>query len=232
MVIVGISSYFHDSAVSIIKNSEVVFAAQEERYSRVKHDSNFPKLSLQKGLDYLGMDISEIDYVVYHEKPLTHFERLFETSLSEAPKGYKMFKASVISWIKDKLMISNKIIKELENFDNNIEWKSRLKFSNHHLSHASSAFFPSPFKSALVVCIDGVGEWATTSIYKGKNNEITFCKQINFPHSLGLLYTAFTYYCGFKVNSGEYKLMGLAPYGEPIYAKLILSNISFISFFE
>ena len=225
MVIVGISSYFHDSAVTILKNNKILFAAQEERYSRIKHDASFPKLSLQKGLDYLGMEISEVDYVIYHEKPLTHFERLFETSLSEAPKGYKMFKASVISWIKDKLMISNKIITELKSFDSKIEWKSKLKFSNHHLSHASSAFFPSPFENALVVCIDGVGEWATTSIYKGNKNELVFCRQINFPHSLGLLYSAFTYYCGFKVNSGEYKLMGLAPYGEPIYANLILEKI-------
>jgi carbamoyltransferase len=225
MIIIGISSYFHDSAVTIIKNDKVLFAAQEERYSRIKHDSDFPKLSLKNGLDYLGIKISEVDYVVYHEKPLTHFERLFETSLSEAPKGYKMFKASVISWIKDKLLISNKIIDELKKFDKKIEWKSKLKFSNHHLSHASSAFFPSPFENALVVCIDGVGEWATTSIFKGKNNQLTLCKQINFPHSLGLLYTAFTYYCGFKVNSGEYKLMGLAPYGKPVYANLILEKI-------
>ena len=146
MIIVGISSYFHDSAVTIIKNDKVLFAAQEERYSRIKHDSDFPKLSLKNGLDYLGIKISEVDYIVYHEKPLTHFERLFETSLSEAPKGYKMFKASVISWIKDKLLISNKIIDELKKFDKKIEWKSKLKFSNHHLSHASSAFFPSLWK--------------------------------------------------------------------------------------
>ena len=225
MIIVGISSYFHDSAIAIVKDDKVLFAAQEERYSRIKHDANFPKLSLQMGLDYLGISISEIDYVIYHEKPLTHFERLFETSLSEAPKGFKMFQASVIGWVKDKLLISNKIIDELKEFDDKVDWKSKLKFSNHHLSHASSAFFPSPFENALVVCIDGVGEWATTSIYKGSNNNITLCKQINFPHSLGLLYTSFTYYCGFKVNSGEYKLMGLAPYGNPIYANLILEKI-------
>jgi carbamoyltransferase len=226
MVILGISAFYHDSAISIIKDGQILFAAQEERYSRIKHDPSFPKLSLLAGLAHLKLNAQDIDSIVYYEKPFLKFERLLETYLAFAPIGFVSFVKAMPIWLKEKIFQKNKIIDELVRcgFDKS-KIKKKLYFSDHHLSHAASAFYASPFSEAIVLTMDGVGEWATTTVYTGKNNTLIKNKHIKFPHSLGLLYSAFTYYCGFKVNSGEYKLMGLAPYGRPIYSDLIKKHL-------
>ncbi len=222
--ILGISAYFHDSAVTLIENGEIIYASQEERFSRIKHDSNFPKQALKNLLEFNNLRLNQIDYIIFFEKPFLKFERLVETYLAFAPKGFKQFLFSMPIWLKQKLFMKKEIIDELKKFEPKFE-KKKLFFSEHHLSHAASAFYPSPFKKALIFTADGVGEWATTTVGIGSQNNINILKEINFPSSLGLLYSAFTYYIGFKVNSGEYKLMGLAPYGKPKYANLIKSKL-------
>ena len=218
--IIGISAYFHDSAVGLIENGKIIYAAQEERFTRKKHDASFPINALKNLLSFNNLKLNEIDYIVFFEKPFLKFERLIETYLTFAPRGFKQFLFSMPIWLKDKLFMKKEIIKKLRIIDSKFNEK-KIFFSEHHLSHAASAFFPSPFESAIVFTADGVGEWATTSVGIGCKNKLTIKKEINFPNSLGLLYSAFTYYIGFKVNSGEYKLMGLAPFGKPIYSEII-----------
>ena len=213
MIILGISAFYHDSSACILQNGKIVAAAQEERFTRIKHDSSFPKHSIRFVLDFLGLNLSNVDKVVFYEKPFLKFERLLETYLAFAPKGFVSFTKAIPLWIKDKLYQKILLFKKLNEIDNNFVDKKKLYFSEHHLSHAASAFYPSPFEEAIILTIDGVGEWATTTVSIGKKEKIEIKKEIHFPHSLGLLYSAFTYYLGFKVNSGEYKLMGLAPYG-------------------
>ena len=227
--ILGLSCYYHDSAAALLKNGEIVSAAQEERFSRKKHDSRFPKNAVSYCLKSQGINLSDIKKVVYYEKPLLTFERLLETYLGSAPRGGRSFVAAMQVWLKEKLFLKNELKKNLkevqESFDTDSTHLPNLLFSEHHLSHAAAAFYPSPFEESVVLCMDGVGEWATTSAWIGKGKDIQPLWEISFPHSLGLLYSAFTYYCGFKVNSGEYKLMGLAPYGEPKYVDQIKENL-------
>ncbi len=229
--ILGISAFYHDSASAILNDGEIVVACQEERFTRKKHDSSFPINSIRYCLNYSGFSINELDAVVFYEKPFLKFERLLTTYYVFAPKGLPSFLNAIPVWIKEKLFMKNLILKELSKIENFDKKKLKLLFSQHHLSHAASAFFPSPFKESAILTIDGVGEWSTASISFGKDNSITVLKEMNFPHSVGLLYSAFTYYLGFKVNSGEYKLMGLAPYGDPTservkkYKDLIYENI-------
>ena len=230
MYILGISAFYHDSAACLIKDGEILVAAQEERFSRKKHDPSFPHLAIKYCLREVNLVASQIDNVVFYEKPFTKFERLLETYLAFAPKGFKSFATAMPLWIKEKLFQKSMLINELKKtLDKNINWGKRLMFSEHHISHAASAFYPSPFESAAVLTHDGVGEWTTTSLAIGKGSDLKVIKEIHFPHSLGLLYSAFTYYTGFKVNSGEYKVMGLAPYGEPRYANLIKEKLINIS---
>ncbi len=222
MYILGISAYYHDSSAAIVKDGEIVCAIQEERLTRIKHDSKFPINAIYECLSISKINIQEIDYIVFYDKPFTKFERILETYLSYAPNGFASFKLSLPIWIKEKLFQKNTILKELLNiYKNKKFFENKLLFAEHHLSHAASAFYPSPFEKAAILTMDGVGEWTTTSLAVGDKNSIKILKEIKFPHSLGLLYSAFTYYTGFKVNSGEYKLMGLAPYGNPIYVDLI-----------
>lgn len=226
MYILGISAFYHDSAACLLKDNEIIAAAQEERFTRTKHDAGFPTHSIQYCLKEAGIAAKDIDNVVFYEKPFLKFERLLETYLAYAPKGFTSFAKAMPVWIKDKLFQKSVLIKNLKStLDNNIDWRERLLFSEHHLSHAASAFYPSPFESAAVLTLDGVGEWTTTSLAIGSGSGLKVVKEIHFPHSLGLLYSAFTYYTGFKVNSGEYKVMGLAPYGEPRYADLIREKL-------
>jgi len=230
MYILGVSAFYHDSAAFIINDGKIVAAAQEERFTRKKHDDCFPAHAIQYCLNEAGIKYSQIENVVFYEKPFMKFERLLETYLAFAPRGFKSFASSMPLWVKEKLFQKSILIKELENtLGKDINWRDRLLFSEHHLSHAASAFYPSPFENAAVLTLDGVGEWTTTSLALGKGNNLTVLKEIYFPHSLGLLYSAFTYYTGFKVNSGEYKVMGLAPYGEPKYADLIKEKLIKIS---
>ena len=210
----------------MLNNGEIIAAAQEERFSRIKHDASFPVNAIQYCLKEAGISPQQIDNVVFYEKPFVKFERLLETYLAFAPKGFNSFAKAMPVWIKDKLFQKLALIKELKSsLDEDVDWHKRLLFSEHHLSHAASAYYPSPFESAAVLSLDGVGEWTTTSLALGKGSDLKVVKKINFPHSLGLLYSAFTYYTGFKVNSGEYKVMGLAPYGEPLYADLIKEKL-------
>jgi carbamoyltransferase len=226
MNILGISAFYHDSAACLVINGRVVSAAQEERFSRVKHDSDFPFHAAKYCLKSQNIQPADLDYVVFYDKPFLKFDRLLETYLAFAPRGFKSFSKSLPIWLKDKLFQKNQLVSSLvDTFGDNVDWYSKLLFSEHHLSHAASAFFPSPFERAAILTMDGVGEWATTSLALGSGNSIETLKQINFPHSLGLLYSAITYYTGFKVNSGEYKVMGLAPYGTPRYADLIKDNL-------
>ena len=230
MYILGISALYHDSAACLLHDGRIVAAAQEERFSRIKHDPSFPSMAIAYCLQEAGITAEQITKVVFYEKPFLKFERLLETYLAFAPKGFRSFASAMTVWVKEKLFQKTLIINELKkNIDEGVDWRSRLLFSEHHLSHAASAFFPSPFEEAAILTIDGVGEWTTTSFALGKANNIGVEKEIFFPHSLGLLYSAFTYYLGFKVNSGEYKMMGLAPYGEPIYADLIRNKLISIS---
>lgn len=227
--ILGVSCYYHDSAAALLKNGEIIAAAQEERFSRKKHDSSFPKGAISYCLKSQGINLSDIAEVVYYEKPLLTFERLLETYLGSAPRGGRSFVAAMQVWLKEKLFLKNQIKVHLREVQKEFSAESielpTLLFSEHHLSHAAAAFYPSPFEESAILCMDGVGEWATTSTWIGKGNRIDPLWEISFPHSLGLLYSAFTYYCGFKVNSGEYKLMGLAPYGVPKYADKIKDHL-------
>lgn len=223
--ILGISSFYHDSAAALIKNGEIIAAAQEERFTRKKHDESFPTNAIKYCLAEEKTNLTEIEAIVFYEKPFLKFERLLETYIGFAPAGFKSFCASVPIWIKEKLFQKDLIFKELKKIDSNFIDIKKIKFSDHHTSHAASAFYPSPFNKSLILTLDGVGEWATTTIGMGENNKIKILQEIHFPHSIGLLYSSITYYLGFKVNSGEYKVMGLAPYGDPKYEKLILDNL-------
>ncbi len=223
--ILGISAFYHDSAACILKNGKIIAAAQEERFTRKKHDPSYPKHAIEFVLKYAGLKLNEVDQIVFFEKPFLKFERLLETYVAFAPKGFFSFAKAMPLWIKEKLFQKNYLFNRLKEQDKNYKSDKNIFFSDHHLSHASSAFFPSPFEEAVVLTADGVGEWATTTVAIGKKNNLEIKKEIHFPHSLGLLYSAFTYYVGFKVNSGEYKLMGLAPYGNPIYENKIKQMI-------
>ena len=223
--ILGLSAYYHDSAAALIQNGCILAAAQEERFTRIKHDARFPINAIGYCLSEARISPKEIDYVVFYDKPFLKFERLLETYLAFAPRGFNSFRKAVPLWLKEKLFQKKMLCDELHKFGFEGNLANRLLFSEHHLSHAASAFFPSPFSKAAILTMDGVGEWATTSLALGKENKIEILKEIHFPHSIGLLYSAFTYYTGFKVNSGEYKLMGLAPYGEPKYAQQILDHL-------
>ncbi len=226
MYILGVSAFYHDSAACLLRDGEVIAAAQEERFTRKKHDAGFPIHAIQYCLKEAGIAAKDIVNVVFYEKPFVKFERLLETYLAFAPKGFTSFAKAMPVWIKDKLFQKTALIKELKStLDDSVDWRERLLFSEHHLSHAASAYYPSPFDSAAVLTLDGVGEWTTTSLAIGKGSDLQVVKEIHFPHSLGLLYSAFTYYTGFKVNSGEYKVMGLAPYGEPRYTDLIREKL-------
>ena len=225
MRILGISAYYHDAAAALVIDGQVAAAAQEERFTRKKHDSSFPHHAIQSCLQATATRPSEIDFVAFYDKPFLKFERLLETYLGFAPKGFSSFRTALPVWVKDKLFQRGTLLQELKNLQPGIEWDKRLLFSEHHLSHAASAYYPSPFESAAVLTMDGVGEWTTTSVAIGRGRELQVVKEIHFPHSLGLLYSAFTYYTGFKVNSGEYKVMGLAPYGEPRFADKIRTNL-------
>jgi len=224
--IIGISAYYHDSAAALVRDGEIVAAAQEERFSRKKHDARFPEHAIASCLSQAGIELADVDEVVFYDKPLVKFERLLETYLTYAPQGFRSFVAAMPVWLKEKLYLKATLKKELAALGG-IKEKSLppLLFAEHHQSHAASAFYPSPFEEAAVLCLDGVGEWATTSVWQGQGNALTPCWELDFPHSLGMLYSAFTYYTGFRVNSGEYKLMGLAPYGEPKYVDLIMDKL-------
>src|SRR5579863_3007686 len=224
MRILGISAFYHDSAAALVRDGEIVAAAQEERFTRKKHDRGFPTYAVEYCLGEEGVTIKDVDYIVFYDKPFLKFERLLETYLAFAPRGLRSFQMSIPLWVREKLFQKNLLQKKLRPFGA-FDWDKNLLFTEHHLSHAASAFFPSPFQTAVVLTMDGVGEWATTSAGIGDGNNLQIIKEIHFPHSLGLLYSAFTYYTGFKVNSGEYKLMGLAPYGRPKYAGLILEKL-------
>ncbi len=226
MYILGVSAFYHDSAACLLKDGDILAAAQEERFTRKKHDAGFPRYAIEYCLKEAGISANEIANVVFYEKPFVKFERLLETYLAFAPKGFTSFAKAMPVWVKDKLFQKSLLTKEFtKTLGGDINWRERLLFSEHHLSHAASAFYPSPFESAAVLTLDGVGEWTTTSLALGKGKNLKVVKEIHFPHSLGLLYSAFTYYTGFKVNSGEYKVMGLAPYGEPKYADLIKEKL-------
>jgi carbamoyltransferase len=225
MNILGISAYYHDSAAALVIDGKVVAAAQEERFTRKKHDSGFPYQAIKSCLDIAGLKPAQIDQVAFYDKPFLKFERLLETYLAFAPRGFTSFREALPVWVKDKLFQRNSILKALKELGPKADWGSKLLFSEHHLSHAASAFYPSPFQRAAVLTMDGVGEWTTTSLALGEGRALKVVREIHFPHSLGLLYSAFTYYTGFKVNSGEYKVMGLAPYGVPRYAQKIRDNL-------
>jgi len=223
--ILGISAFYHDSAAALIKDGDIIAAAQEERFSRKKHDARYPFNAVEYVLKDSNLKLSEIDHIVFFEKPFLKFERLLETYLAFAPKGFKSFSLSMPIWLREKLFQKKFLFDNLKQHDENFKDIGKIKFSEHHYSHAASAFFPSPFQEAIVLTLDGVGEWATTTVAIGKDNNLKMLKEIHFPHSLGLLYSAFTYYTGFKVNSGEYKVMGLAPYGKPKYKDLIIEKL-------
>lgn len=225
MRILGISAFYHDSAAALVEDGRIVAAAQEERFTRRKHDPDFPARAIEYCLSEAGCTMNDIDHVVFYEKPFLKFERLVETYLATVPHGFSSFRVAMPVWIKEKLFQKKMLRKDLGKLVGKKEWDGSLLFTEHHQSHAASAFFPSPFASAAVLTMDGVGEWCTTSLAHGHDNRLDFLKELHFPHSLGLLYSAFTYYTGFKVNSGEYKVMGLAPYGRPRFAQTILDNL-------
>ena len=225
MRVLGISALYHDSAAALIEDGRVVAAAQEERFTRKKHDSDIPRHAITACLKLSGSTLNDVDLVAFYEKPFLKFERLVETYAAFAPKGFSSFRRAVPLWIREKLFQKNFLVNELTNFAPGFDWTERLIFSEHHLSHAASAYFPSPFEKAAILTMDGVGEWATTSLAMGDGNAMEIIKEIHFPHSIGLLYSAFTYYLGFRVNSGEYKVMGLAPFGNPIYRDIILERL-------
>jgi carbamoyltransferase len=224
--ILGLSAFYHDAAAALVVDGKIVAAAQEERFTRRKHDPAFPRHASRFCLDFAALKPAELDHVVFYDKPLLKFERLLETYLAFAPKGFASFASFLPVWMKDKLFHKNTLVRELEqSLQHDVDWREKLLFSEHHVSHAASAFFASPFETAAVLTLDGVGEWTTTSLAIGNGSNLAMIKEIRFPHSLGLLYSAFTSYTGFRVNSGEYKLMGLAPYGEPRYARLIKDRL-------
>ena len=223
--ILGISAFYHDSAAALIIDGDIIAAAQEERFSRIKHDPRYPYNAVNYVLSEGKLKLSEVDHIVFFEKPFLKFERLLETYMAFAPKGFKSFSLSMPLWLREKLFQKRFLHEKLQQHDEEFKDIKKIKFSEHHYSHAASAFYPSPFKEAIVLTLDGVGEWATTTVAMGKDNKLEILKEIHFPHSLGLLYSAFTYYTGFKVNSGEYKVMGLAPYGNPKYKDLIIREL-------
>jgi carbamoyltransferase len=225
MRILGISAFYHDGAAALVEDGRIVAAAQEERFTRRKYDSRYPQNAIAYCLSEAGIRLGEVDHVAFYDKPLLKFERLLETYLAFAPRGFRSFRTAMPLWLKDKLFQKRKLTDKLKEMAPEFDWGSRLLFSEHHLSHAASAFFPSPYQDAAILTMDGVGEWATTSAGLGRGNRISLVKEIHFPHSLGLLYSAFTYFTGFRVNSGEYKVMGLAPYGEPRFARTILDHL-------
>lgn len=223
--VLGISAFYHDSAAAIVVDGEIIAAAQEERFTRKKHDASYPKNAINYVLKEAGLTLSQVNHVVFYEKPFLKFERLLETYIGFSPNGFKSFCMSMPSWLSEKLFQKKMLFNLLNEQDNNFKDIKKINFSEHHLSHAASAFFSSPYKEAIILTLDGVGEWATSTISKGYGNKIDILKEIHFPHSLGLLYSAFTYFLGFKVNSGEYKVMGLAPYGEPKFKDIILEKL-------
>ena len=223
--ILGISAFYHDSAAALIVYGKIIAAAQEERFSRKKHDSSYPFNAVEFVLKKANLSLNKVDYIVFYEKPFLKFERLLETYLAFAPRGFKSFSMAMPIWLREKLFQKKVLFNELKNHNKNFNDINKIYFSEHHYSHAASAFYPSPFKSAVILTLDGVGEWATTTLAKGEEQNLEILKEIHFPHSIGLLYSAFTYYTGFKVNSGEYKVMGLAPYGEPKFKNLILDKL-------
>ncbi len=225
MRVLGISAFYHDSAAALIADGRIVAAAQEERFTRKKFDASYPRHAVEYCLKAGDVTLADVDYVAFYDKPFLKFERLLETYLTFSPRGFSSFRMALPLWLREKLFLKSLLASELKALEPNFDWDKRLAFSEHHLSHAASAFYPSPFQRAAVLTMDGVGEWATTSAGVGNGHELKIQKEINFPHSLGLLYAAFTYYTGFKVNSGEYKVMGLAPYGTPKYAQLIYDNL-------
>src|SRR5215217_3194160 len=225
MRILGISAFYHDSAAALLVGGRIVAAAQEERFTRKKQDARFPTHAIAYCLEEGGCKLEDVDYVVFYEKPFLKFERLLETYVAFAPQGYRSFAMAIPLWIREKLFQKDIIRRELQALAPDFDWKNRLFFTEHHVSHAASAFYASPYAEAAVLTMDGVGEWCTASAAVGRGKDLQLVKEMHFPHSLGLLYSAFTYYVGFKVNSGEYKLMGLAPYGEPKYAQLILDKL-------
>jgi carbamoyltransferase len=225
MRVLGLSAFYHDSAAALIEDGNIVAAAQEERFTRKKHDSAFPTKAVDFCLDRAGIKMADVDYVAFYDKPFLKFERLLETYLAFAPRGFQSFRMAMPLWLKEKLFQKTLLRDEMKTWQPDFDWQKRLLFGEHHQSHAASAFFPSPFEEAAILTMDGVGEWATTSLAHGKGNSLEMLKELHFPHSLGLLYSAFTYYTGFKVNSGEYKVMGLAPYGEPRFKDLIFEKM-------
>ena len=225
MRILGVSAFYHDSAAALIEDGRAVAAAQEERFTRKKQDSDFPEKAVAYCLEEAGIGLEDVDFVAFYDKPFLKFERLLETYVAYAPRGFKSFSMAIPVWLKEKLFQKDLLRKRFAAFAPGFDWKNKLLFAEHHQSHAASAFYPSPFDDAAILTMDGVGEWATTSLGMGQGSDITMTREIHFPHSLGLLYSAFTYYTGFKVNSGEYKVMGLAPYGNPTFAQTILDNI-------
>ncbi len=225
MRILGLSAFYHDSAAALVGDGLILAAAQEERFTRKKHDSGFPSHAIDYCLSEAGISLDDIDYVVFYDKPFLKFERLLETYLAFAPRGFSSFRMAMPLWLREKLFLKDLLRKELKRYNPKFDWNSKLLFSEHHLSHAASAYFPSPFAEAAVLTMDGVGEWATTSLAIGSGNSLNVIKEIHFPHSLGLLYSAFTYYTGFRVKSGEYKVMGLAPYGQPRFVDTIMEHL-------
>ncbi len=223
--ILGISAFYHDSAAALLRNGEIIAAAQEERFSRKKHDARYPYNAVKYVLEEGNINLNEVDHIVFFEKPFLKFERLLETYMAFAPRGFKSFSLSMPIWLREKLFQKKFLFENLKQHDEKFKDINKIKFSEHHYSHAASAFYPSPFKESVILTLDGVGEWATTTVAIGKDNKLKMLKEIHFPHSLGLLYSAFTYYTGFKVNSGEYKVMGLAPYGKPKYKDLIINEL-------
>jgi carbamoyltransferase len=225
MQILGISAFYHDSAAALVADGRIVAAVQEERFTRIKQDAAFPRRAIEYCLSAGGVTLANVDHVVFYEKPFLKFERLLETYVGFAPRGLTSFATAVPVWIREKLFQKDMLARELRKLDPEFDVAKKLLFTEHHLSHAASAFFPSPYDSAVVLTMDGVGEWPTTTVALGDGNKLDIVKELHFPHSLGLLYSAFTYYVGFKVNSGEYKLMGLAPYGEPKYKDRIIEHL-------
>jgi carbamoyltransferase len=225
MRVLGISAFYHDSAAALVEDGRIVVAAQEERFTRKKHDSDYPAEAIKFCLSAADISLGDVDFVAFYDKPFLKFERLLETYTAFAPRGFQSFSMAIPIWIKEKLFQKSLLLRKLKEQAPDYDWESRLLFAEHHQSHAASAFFPSPFEDATVLTMDGVGEWATASVAEGNGNSLVMTREIHWPHSLGLLYSAFTYYTGFRVNSGEYKVMGLAPYGEPKYHDLILDNL-------
>ena len=224
VAILGISAFYHDSAAAIVVDGEIIAAAQEERYTKKKHDCSYPRNAISYVLAEAGLTVSQVDYVAFYDKPFLKFERLLETYIAYAPRGLKQFSMAMPVWLREKLYLKNQLLRQLRKLEKGFN-PDKLLFGEHHVSHAASAFFPSPFNEAVVLTLDGVGEWATTTVAIGRGNKLSIIKEIHFPHSLGLLYSAFTYYTGFRVNSGEYKVMGLAPYGKPRYKDIILEEL-------